>query len=278
MQIKKLIKAAQKPEVYTQGTALMWVDEYISTQLLETHLSQDIDLASRKETTIASTIEWILEKVPGSGMNILDLGCGPGLYTEKLAEKGHSVTGMDFSSNSIRYAKDAAHGKNLDISYVQQDYLKLNEECRYDLIMMIYTDFGVLTPDQRKVLLGNIHRALKPGGVFLFDVLNENSLVKENVSKSWELSNKGFWRDKPYLSMSESFYYPDQNVTLNQHIVLAEDEEVAVYRFWVHTFSHSDLGKIMASGGFCSAECYDRVIPDSDLCSSESVTFCIATK
>ncbi len=57
MNIKKLINTARKPEIYTPGTAVMWVDEYISTQLLATHLSQDIELASRKETTITSTVE-----------------------------------------------------------------------------------------------------------------------------------------------------------------------------------------------------------------------------
>jgi len=77
MKIQQIVKTAQKPELYSQGTAVMWVDEYISTQLLETHLSQDIDLASRKETTISSTIEWILNKVPGDNQNILDLGCRP---------------------------------------------------------------------------------------------------------------------------------------------------------------------------------------------------------
>ncbi len=86
----------------------MWTDEYISTQLLETHLNQATDLASRKESTISSTMEWILQKVPGNRMSILDLGCGPGLYTERLAQKGHIVTGIDFSENSISHARKSA--------------------------------------------------------------------------------------------------------------------------------------------------------------------------
>lgn len=180
MKIKELLKTAQKPEIYTQGTAVMWVDEYISTQLLETHLNPDIELASRKKATIASTVEWILQRVPGDRLSILDLGCGPGLYTEKLAENGHKVTGMDFSANSIRYARKSATSKRLNITYIQQNYLELAEENKYDLILMIFTDFGVLLPDQREILLGNIYRALKPGGKFLFDVLNENLGLSQN--------------------------------------------------------------------------------------------------
>lgn len=276
MKIKELIKTTQKPEIYTAGTASMWEDEYISTQLLEVHLNQNIDLASRKEITISSTIDWILNKVQGDKLNILDLGCGPGLYTEKLAEKGHHVTGVDFSMNSIRYAKESASSKNLNISYIQQNYLDLQEESRYDLVLMIFTDFGVLPPDQREILLANIYRALKPGGKFLFDVLNESYIQSE--SKAWELSEKGFWRNGPHLALTESFYYEEQKVALSQHIIIADDGEMDVYRFWIHTFSHVDLEEILALQGFSSAQCHDNVIPDSDLYRSESVTFCITTK
>jgi SAM-dependent methyltransferase len=277
MNIKKLINTARKPEIYTPGTALMWVDEYISTQLLATHLSQDIELASRNETTITSTVEWILDKVAGDRLNILDLGCGPGLYAEKLAERGHLVTGIDFSSNSIQYAKDSVKRKKLDVSYKQQDYLALEEKNRYDLILLIFTDFGVLTPDQRNTLLGNVYRALKPGGTFIFDVLNENSEVQGSGSKDWELAEKGFWRNHPYLALTESLYYEKQKVTLSQHIIIDEDGGTEVYRFWIHTFSHSDLGEIISSADFSTAECYDSIIPDSKMCSSRSVTFCVAT-
>ncbi len=113
----------------------------------------------------------------------------------------------------------------MDISYIQQDYLKLEEENRYDLILLIFTDFGVLTPDQRDTLLGNICRALKPGGTFVFDVLNENSEVQESASKNWELVEKGFWRNHPYLALTESFYYEKQKVTLSQHIIMMRTAE-----------------------------------------------------
>lgn len=278
MNIEKLIRTAQKPEIYTPGTALMWVDEYISTQLLEIHLSQDVELASRKESTISSTIEWALQKVPENRLNILDLGCGPGLYSTKLAQRGHSVTGVDFSFNSIQYAKEAASRKKLNIAYRHQNYLELEDENKYDLVLLIFTDFGVLTPDQRQTLLTNIYRALKPGGTFIFDALNDNYQGNVVGSKDWELSEKGFWRDTPYLALTESFYYEKQKVTLNQHTVIDQTRGIEVYRFWMHTFSHADLGAIISSAGFNDIQCYDGVIPDSDICSSNSVTFCVAIK
>lgn len=276
MNIKGLIKTTKKPEIYTPGTASMWEDEHIATRLLEVHLNQNTDLASRKESTISSTIDWMLSKVQGDNLSILDLGCGPGLYTEKLAEKGHALTGVDFSANSIRYAKKSAKKKKLNISYIRQNYLDLEIVDKYDLIVMIFTDFCVLSPDQREVLLVNVYRALKPGGKFLFDVLNEN--YHQSESKEWELSENGFWKNGPYLALSESFYYEEQKVSLSQHTIIDEDGKMEVYRFWNHTFSHADLEDGLGAKGFRSIQCHDRVIPDSDLYRSESVTFCIAAK
>jgi 2-polyprenyl-3-methyl-5-hydroxy-6-metoxy-1,4-benzoquinol methylase len=278
MELHKIIEATKRPEVYSKGTAKMWVDEYISKQLLEVHLNPDIELASRKATTIDGTVDWILEKIPDERIEILDLGCGPGLYAEKLAAKGHKVTGIDFSAGSIRYARESAAGKVLDITYRMQDYLELDEENRYDLIMMIFTDFGVLLPDEREKLLTNIHRALKPGGKFLFDVLNENFPTTEAGSKGWEAAPQGFWREGPYLALTESFYYEEQQVTLSQHVVIDEREEIEIYRFWIHTFSHADLEELLSAKGFRTTECSDRIIPGCDMYRSEDVTFCIATK
>lgn len=278
MNFAKLIKAAAKPEIYTPGTSSMWEDEYISTQLLKTHLSQETDLASRKEATINSTVQWIMEKVTGDKLNILDLGCGPGLYAEKMAELGHSVTGMDISANSIQYARESAQANHLEIAYRLQDYLELEEESCYDLILLIFTDFGVLLPEQRTTLLKNIYQGLKPGGFFIFDVLNDKYRPKGGEAKQWEVAESGFWSNKPYLALSQSFDYSRERVTLSQHIIVNEDGGEDVYRFWAHAYSNQDLARILSAEGFSAIQYYERVIPDSELYGAAEVTFCVAVK
>ncbi len=274
MTISKIIQSP-RPEVYAKGTAVMWTDEYISAQLLETHLNSEVDLASRKESTIDSTVDWILSKTAGSGLNILDLGCGPGLYTERYAIKGHIVTGIDFSQNSISYAAGSAKEKGLDITYKCQDYLTIEYDNKFDLITMIYTDFGVLNPDQRGILLANILRALKPGGIFLFDVMND-SHAGVSESKTWEASEKGFWRPFPYLALSENIFYQEEKVLLSQHTVIDENGKTEIYRFWMNLFSESDLAEIMQKHGFSEISFFNNIIPDGYGYKSEDITFCIA--
>ena len=276
MDIKSILQA-HKPKLYEKETAVMWTNDYISTQLLEIHLNSDIDLASRKEETIDSTVQWILGKVPDGKLNILDLGCGPGLYTEKYAQMGHLVTGIDFSQNSISYAINSAKDKSLDISYRCQDYLTLDDENRFDLITMIFTDFCVLDPRSRDILLRNIYRALRPGGTFLFDVMNDTySGISE--SRNWEAAENGFWKPGKYLTLSENIYYEKEKVTLSQHIVIDEKGETEIYRFWTHLFSNDDLSLILRKHNYSESDFFENIIPDSVSYRSADITFCITTR
>lgn len=278
MNITNLIKRTKRPDAYAPGTTIMWEDEYISKQLLEVHLNQHIDLASRKESTITQTVEWILNKSEATSqkLNILDLGCGPGLYAEKLAEKGHSVTGLDISKNSIEYAAKSADMKGLDITYVNQDYLELDAENCFDIVMMIFTDFGVLSPDQRSKVLDNIHKALKLGGVLIFDVLNDNYTAP--ATKSWEMAEQGFWSGQPHLALTESFYYEQESVNLSQHTIVEDGGRTEIYRFWTHAFTDDQLMQIITDKEFKDIQLHKGIIPDCDLYRSKDVTFCTATK
>jgi len=275
--IKELIKQTIKPELYEEGNAVMWTDEHISKQLLEVHLSEHTDLASRKPKTIKKTVDWVLKQCSGDRMHILDLGCGPGLYTELLAAKGHQLTGLDFSSNSIEYAKVEAERKNLEIEYVCQDYTKLElPENKYDLVLLIYTDICPLLPNQRMALLNGIKTVLKPGGLFILDYSNDENLQKKLSPKSWEATEKGFWKNKPYLALSESFLYEKEKVVLYQHIVIDDHDEMDVYRFWHHYFSEFDIENILGNHQFGDLTFHENVIPSGDGYESKDVTFCVA--
>jgi 2-polyprenyl-3-methyl-5-hydroxy-6-metoxy-1,4-benzoquinol methylase len=276
MNTKELLKYTNKPELYEKGTAVMWTDPYISEQLLQIHLNPELDLASRKYSTIVSTAEWVLSKASMEKMNILDLGCGPGLYSEIFAGKGHLVTGVDFSKNSIDYAIQGAENKGLNISYLNQNYLKLNvPEDHFDLATLIYCDLGPLLPSERDQLLANIKRALKPGGILIFDVLNDSNLESKVGPKSWEISDKGFWRNSPYLALSESLLYKEEKVILSQHIIV-EDNKTDVYRFWTHLFSHNDLIEIIHPHDFTDMSFHEDVLPEGDIWNGNNVTFCVA--
>jgi len=201
----------KKPKLYEKGTAMMWTDPYIQTLLLKTHLDQNTDAASRKEESINRTVEWIFSSITQYEVSVLDLGCGPGLYSEKMAERGHKVTGIDISNYALDYAKKSAKAKNLSIDYLQGNYLEVDFAKPYDLIDIIYCDFGVLTKLEQELLLKRIFLALAPGGVFVMDAFNMNLEDTLKPHRDFESQPSGFWRNHPYICLSETFLYPESN-------------------------------------------------------------------
>lgn len=86
-----LIASLRKPSIYTKSTAEFWNDEYISKQMLKAHLDPDFDGASRKLDFIEKSVAWITEQIPPADYPLLlDVGCGPGIYAERFAQRGVS--------------------------------------------------------------------------------------------------------------------------------------------------------------------------------------------
>lgn len=82
---------------------------------------------------------------------IQQANCGPGLYTERLAKTNAAITGIDFSRNSIEYARSRARDERLNINYINQNYLEFNADSKYDLILMIFCDFCALSPAKENI-------------------------------------------------------------------------------------------------------------------------------
>lgn len=77
--------------------------------MLAAHLNPEIDAASRRTDTINQTVNWLIKTLAlEAGASVLDLGCGPGLYTSRLAKSGMKVTGVDYSHRSIEFASNYA--------------------------------------------------------------------------------------------------------------------------------------------------------------------------
>ncbi len=105
LNLSQLLTLQEKPQPFAPGEPLFWDDPYISKQMLAAHLNPANDIASRRPETIDRTLDWLVHSLHISpGASVLDLGCGPGLYTARLAQRGFVVTGIDYSRNSIEYA------------------------------------------------------------------------------------------------------------------------------------------------------------------------------
>lgn len=245
-----LIASLRKPSIYTKSTAEFWNDEYISKQMLKAHLDPDFDGASRKLDFIEKSVAWITEQIPPADYPLLlDVGCGPGIYAERFAQRGYHITGVDFSKRSIDYAQRSAFSRKLDISYVYQNYLEMDLNKSFDFCTMIYCDYGALSTKDRQVIMKKIHHHLKPGGKLLLDVFSMTKFWNFQERQTWEICpNGGFWRLDEYMVLSGFYKYLD-NVTLD-FITVVSKGEVTPYYLWNTYFSKESLIQEAESVGF----------------------------
>jgi len=246
-----------KPNPYVTTDVAFWDDEYISQSMLNAHLEPDKDGASRNHEHIIKSVDWIAGFIQKDKNALLDLGCGPGIYAALLCDKGFQVTGIDYSKSSISYAKQSAAMKNKSIDYLYQNYLTIDYKAEYDIVTLIYCDFGVLPPQERLVLLNKIFNVLKPGGIFIVDVftLTNYSGFQENTVVAYE--DKGFWRPEPYVCIQRNVEYKHMDY-LEQYMIITENQ-CQTYNLWNHAFSPNELISLMKQAGFDHIDLYADV-------------------
>ena len=113
------LNSRPKPfEFYT--AADLWTDEHTSAQMLAYHLNMEMDVSSRRGEFIERSVRWIASHFDvGTNTRVADFGCGPGLYTNRLAKLGAAVTGIDFSRRSIEHARKAAAEADSAVEFVK---------------------------------------------------------------------------------------------------------------------------------------------------------------
>ncbi len=258
---KELKDINSRPDPFQFYTAdELWANEHTSKQMLQYHLNESIDVSSRNKSFIESSVEWIVSHFGvDDKTEIADFGCGPGLYTTKLAERGAIVTGIDFSKNSLEHAKKVASQKGLKINYVHNNYLDFETTDRFDLITMIMCDFCALSPEQRQVILSKFSTLLKPNGSVLLDVYSLNSFIQAEEAASYELNQlNGFWSPHDYYCFVNSFKYEKEKVTLDKYTILEETQTRTVYN-WLQYFSAESLTEEFKANGFTVESFYSDI-------------------
>jgi 2-polyprenyl-3-methyl-5-hydroxy-6-metoxy-1,4-benzoquinol methylase len=258
---EKLIEINSRPEPFQVYTAEeLWTNEYTAKQMLTYHLNEAIDVSSRNKDFIEKSVDWMVAHFNiTKETTIADFGCGPGLYANRLAERGGHVTGIDFSVNSIKYAQKVAKEKDLNIHYVTENYIHFETTDRFDLIIMIMCDFCALSPEQRKKMLTKFHSFLKPNGSVLLDVYSLNSFNQKEESATYELNQlNSFWSPDDYYGFLNTFKYEKEKVSLDKYTIIEKSQTRVVYN-WLQYFSKDTLTKEFEKNGFKVAAFYSDV-------------------
>tara|TARA_B100001248_G_C27255447_1_gene395862 strand:- start:72 stop:830 length:759 start_codon:yes stop_codon:yes gene_type:complete len=163
-----------------------WWDENGKFQAL--HIFTDIRI--QYINRVVSKYKESNKTYPLNKLKCLDIGCGGGLLSERIARLGASVTGIDITKSSIKVAKIHALNSGLNINYINTDvssFIKKYSPKKFDLIIASEV---IEHLDNRNLFFKEVSELLKNKGILILTTINKTALslllakfMAENILK-----------------------------------------------------------------------------------------------
>ena len=253
IELLDVVRRDKVPEPWGEADNIPWNDPDFSARMLKEHLSQEHDLASRRFEIIDTHVAWIHnELLDGEPTRILDLVCGPGFYSSRLATLGHECVGIDYSPASIAYAEKLAADEALNCTYIHEDIRTANYGDGYGLAMMIYGEFNVFRPNHIKSILNKSYEALSQGGLLLIEAQAASAVRREGERENnWYSEDHGLFSDHPHLVLKEAFWDNERQVAMVRYYVIdANTSRVAQYGISTKAYTNEELRELLEDNGF----------------------------
>ena len=207
--------------------------------------------------TVAQVLSSLLTRYgKGRGL-LLDLACGTGSVSVRLAEKGYEVIGVDLSPEMLSEAQNKAYSAGQNILFLCQDMTALDLYGTVDAAVCTLDGLCHLPDeDSLSATLQKVSLFMNPGGVFLFDV---NSVYKHRAV----LGNNTFVYD------TDEVYCVWQNTLLSDGVTVQMDldffepvSDAGDYvrqseRFTERAYPRETLEAMLKKAGFTVLDVFD---------------------
>jgi SAM-dependent methyltransferase len=214
-----------------------WWEELFSEDFVRANWKVS-DEQIRREVTF---VEESLGVAPGGV--VLDLGCGAGQHAVELASRGYGVVGYDLSLYQLALAADMAQERSQKINFLQGDMREMAFEEMFDGIFCWNTSFGYFEEDKNFSVAERAFRALRPGGMFLVDVMNRDFVAAHTPSSVWFEGDACVCMDDAVID------YFTSRLRVKRSVIL-DDGRTRECTYSVRLYSFHELGKLLHEVGF----------------------------
>jgi ubiquinone/menaquinone biosynthesis C-methylase UbiE len=216
-------------------------DDYLRTmeKVTDEQIGHEVDFI---ETSLG------LEK----GSTMLDLACGTGRQAIELARRGYEVVAFDLSLQMLARAGDEAQEQDVKLNFVQGDMREMTFEAQFDGVYCWNTAFGYFDEEKNAVVVDRVHRALKPGGLFLLEVVNRDFIIRQSPSLAWFEGDGCVCMDE----MTVDFITSRMKV---KRTLMLDDGRSRETEYSMRIYSLHELGKILHEHGFKVTEVSGRL-------------------
>ena len=201
------------------------------------------DLASTRETE--REVKFILKQLGlRRGQRLLDLACGIGRHAIPLAQKGIRVTGLDGTASYLRIARERADRAGLEVRWLEGDMRRLPYKDEFDAVINCWTSFGYFThPVEDARVLKEVRKALKPGGLFLIDVVNGERILAKPTQKTWTKN------DSVYVLEEVELRRGADPACIQNWVFIKEGQQIREGTSFVRLYTRTRLEKLLRSCG-----------------------------
>ena len=244
----------QNEAIWDGAYKIPWNDPDFSRRMLAEHLSQDHELASRSNSWLGRQVAWIHENLlQGRPSRILDLGCGPGLYMNRLVPLGHGGRGIDFGPASIDYAR--AHAPEPSAcDFVLGDIRDGGFGGPYDLVMILFGELNVFSPAEAARIVQGARASLSVGGRVIIELQTPEAVEQAGrAAPQQQSAQMGLFSDQPYRCSTTSQWLADQQVAIQTFEVEVEGcSEKEVYRSTTQAWDDQAFRRLVTQAGLAA--------------------------
>lgn len=168
---------------------------------------------------------------------VLDMACGEGRYSIVLKENGFDVVGIDLSKSSIAKARKlACQGLSFEVGDMRSI-----RQSGFDMVISMFTSFGYFeSSEENAAVLAEVHKVLRPKGLFLLDFINAKVLPERLVaSEHRQIQGADF--------VIRRVLHPPH---LYKHIEITTANSQEKYFERLCLFSLAELGAMLKANGF----------------------------
>jgi SAM-dependent methyltransferase len=233
--------------------------------MLEEHLSQEHDLASRRESIVDAQVAALCDLLPRErSARILDLSCGPGLYSHRFARRGHRCHGIDFAPASIAHARAVAAAEKLDCTFEKADLRSADFGGGYDLVLLVFGQINVFSRGQARDLIERAHGALQPGGWLVLEPQDPEAVRGSGDRESdWSTAEAGLFSPDPHVLLHERFWdEPSRTATDRWYVLDIETGTSQSHAMSTCSYDESEMVELMESAGFSHVEIRPSLVLD----------------
>lgn len=234
-----------------------WAEVEVETLLWEQYqrtVDDEDELGGPLTVRPDAVVRWVSSTLDLPAVAVvLDIGCGAGLYSQRLAQEGHYVTGIDVNDSFLDHAARRAAAVGVPCVYRNQSVFDLDATAEFDLVLATQGPTLQLPAAQLHGFVVRLARALRPGGHLLceFSLTPSDLHARPAVTTTCAKTPAGsFLLGKPLnVQMTRELVFAEAGERVNHRLFRCQDGTVVQCwsRFPLHSLE--TLHRVLREAG-----------------------------